>query len=133
LANPPTIKIEGYSPEELLSFSDELIEPFIFTGGPATIKIGSAEILGAFRISEHTLIVELAHIDGGGEGVLLTLRVIVEQYAKKRGLKSVEWIVHAINCATPNMKLRRILEIKGFQIRQIPGIGEAFYLLHEIE
>jgi len=56
------------------------------------------------------LIVELGQIDGGGEGVLPTLTSLAQRYAEKRGLRKVEWIIHALNCAEPNLKLRRVME-----------------------
>ncbi len=126
------IKIEGYTPEEILNLSDEGIESFVFCGEPLAFKIGSAEILGEFRLETNKLIVELAHIDGGGEGVLPTLWLLAERYAEKRGLTQIEWLVHAVNCAKPNLKLRRILELKGFEIKNLKPFGEAFYLLHQL-
>jgi hypothetical protein len=44
-------------------------------------------------------------------------------------LSGVEWIVHAVSCAKPNLKLRRVLEHRGFIIETIDGIGEAYHLL----
>ena len=37
-----------------------------------------------------------------------------------------------LNCAEPNLKLRRVMERKGFQIADVEGIGKAYYLVHEI-
>lgn len=42
-------------------------------GCPIVVKIGSAEVLVECRLQGDSLIVDLAHIEGGGEGVLLTL------------------------------------------------------------
>src|SRR5262245_26310476 len=100
------VSIEGYSPDELLGLPFDQIEAFIFVGTPIVFKAGTAEILGEFRLQSGTLIVELAQIDGGGEGVLPTLWVLAERYAKMRGLQHIEWIIHALNCARPNPKLR---------------------------
>ena len=93
---------------------------------------GTAEILGELQIKGENLIVELAQIDGGGEGVLPTLTSLAHRYAQQRGLKKVEWVVHALNCAEPNLKLRRVMERRGFQIVDIEGIGRAYYKVHEI-
>ena len=86
-----------------------------------------------FKVKGDSLSVELAQIDGGGEGVLPTLTSVAHTYAKQRGLKRVEWVVHALNCAEPNLKLRRVMEGRGFQIVDVKGIGKAYYRVHEID
>ena len=67
------ITIEGYTPDEVLALPDDELEALIMTGEPLAFRAGSAEILGEFRIIDACLRVELAHIEGGGEGVLPTL------------------------------------------------------------
>lgn len=124
------ILIEGYTPEEVLSLPPEQIEALVLTGEPLAFKVGSAEILGEFRIEGKRLVVELAQIEGGGEGVLPTLWLLCERYAKNQDLDEVEWIVHALNCAKPNPKLRPLLERRGFVVRDVPGVGEAYYQLN---
>jgi hypothetical protein len=126
------IEIEGYSPNEILSLPDDQLDGLVLSGEPLVFRVGSAEILGEFKIKNESLIVELAQIDRGGEGVLPTLTSLVQPYAKKRGLQKVEWIVHALNCAEPNLKLRRVMERKGFTIVDIDGVGKAYYRVHEI-
>jgi hypothetical protein len=37
--------------------------------------------------------------------------------------------VDAVHCAQPNLKLRRVLERRGFVITVLPTVGEAYYLL----
>jgi hypothetical protein len=108
---------------------EDEMQALVFTGEPVAFQVGSAHVLGQFSVTPDRLIVELAHIDGGGEGVLPTLWLMAERYAMLRGLPSVEWVVHAINCAKPNPKLRRVLMRRGFQVRDVPGIGEAYYYL----
>ena len=126
------IDIEGYSADEIFNLPDEQIDEFVLCGRPIVFRTGSAEILGEFKINDKSLIVELAQIDGGGEGVLPTLISLAQRYAKKRGLEKVEWIVHALNCAEPNLKLRRVMQRRGFEIVDIEGAGKVFYLVHEI-
>jgi|ERR1041385_6484250 hypothetical protein len=130
MSNSKSVDIEGYTPDEILNLPDELIEAFVFCDEPFAFKAGSAEILGEFRLAPDRLIVELAHIDGGGEGVLLALWVLAERYARKRDCHQVEWIVHALTCARPNLKLRRLLEAKGFAIKTIKENLEAYHYLH---
>lgn len=127
------IDIEGYSADEILNLPDEQVDEFVLCGKPIVFRAGSAELLGEFKINDQSLIVELAQIDGGGEGILPTLTSLAQRYAKKRGLKKVEWIVHALNCAEPNLKLRRVMERRGFQIVDIEGGGQAFSLVEEID
>ena len=126
------IDIEGYTANEILNLPGEQLDAFVLSGRPIVFRAGTAEILGEFKIKGESLIVELAQIDGGGEGVLPTLTSLARRYAKKRGLKKVEWIVHALNCAEPNLKLRRVMERRGFQIVDIEGVGKAYYQIHEI-
>jgi hypothetical protein len=130
MSNFKQVNIEGYTPEEILALPDDMMDGFVFCDEPFAFKAGSAEILGEFRFVEDRLVVELAHIDGGGEGVLLALWRLAERYAKKRNLSEVEWIVHALTCAKPNLKLRRLLELKGFEIKRIKADTEAYYFLH---
>jgi hypothetical protein len=127
-----TINIEGYSPDEILAIPDDQLDAFVLSARPIVFRAGTAEILGEFKVKGESLIVELGQIDGGGEGVLPTLTSLAHRYAKQRGLKRVEWVVHALNCAEPNMKLRRLMERRGFQIVEVVGIGKAYYQVHEI-
>ena len=61
--------------------------------------------------------------DGGGESVLVALGSLARRYAFGNRLSSIEWIVHAVTCAKPNLKLRRVLEQRRFAIEDIAGIG----------
>jgi len=126
------ILIEGYTPEEILSLPPEQLKTFVFTGKPLVFKAGSAQILGEFSLRDNRLVIELAHIDGGGEGALPTIAVLAEKYAQLNHLAAVEWIVHAVRCANPNPKLRRFLERRGFQIQDVPGYGQTFYLRKDL-
>jgi hypothetical protein len=126
------ILIEGYTRKEILAFPAEQIEQLILTGEALVFKAGSASVLGEFRIEYKRLVIELAQIEGGGEGVLSSLWLLVLQYAKQQSLEETEWIIHAINCANPNAKLRPFLERRGFQIQNVSGVGEAYYLLYRV-
>ncbi|CCD92879.1 conserved hypothetical protein [Bradyrhizobium sp. ORS 375] len=121
------ILIEGLTPDEILTLPDEHIAALIAVG-PVVFSAGSAEILAQIRLRSGALIVELAQIDGGGEGVLPVLSRLAERFARQRGLDAVEWVVHAINCAHPNLKLRGFLEKRGFEVVNVEGIGPAYYL-----
>ena len=68
----------------------------------------------------------------GEAQALPTIAVLAEKYARLNNLEAVEWIVHAVRCANPNPKLRRVLERRGFQIQDVPGYGEAFYLRKDL-
>ena len=84
---------------------------------------GSATILGQFGVQADQLVIELAQIDGGGEGVLPSLAAVAQRYARRRKLRTIEWLVYATACARPNLKLRRVLERRGFTVREVPGKG----------
>ena len=120
------ILIEGYTSAEILALPPEQVEALVFTGEPIVFRAGTAHILGEFQIQGQRLVVELAHIDGGGEGVLPLLWILAQRYGEQRGMDEMEWIVHAVNCAKPNPKLRPLLERRGFVIRDVPGNGEAY-------
>ena len=121
------ITIEGHTPEELLAALTSEMEPLVFSGHPVVFQAGSAKVLGQFSCTADALIVELAHIDGGGEGVLPTLAVLAQRFAKARRIGKVEWFVYATHCAQPNPKLRRVLERRGFVVREVPGRGPCYY------
>ncbi|OJT20627.1 hypothetical protein BO221_32105 [Archangium sp. Cb G35] len=132
MATHRQLLLEGHTPEEILQLSDEELRAFVFLDEPLVFQAGSAQVLGQFQVRAKRLVVELAQIDGGGEGVLQTLWSLAERYARSRGLDAVEWIVHAVHCAHPNLKLRRVLERFGFAVREVPGHGQAYHYLHEL-
>ncbi len=61
--------------------------------------------------------------------MLVSLSSLARRYAKLRQLSGIEWIVHAVSCAKANLKLKHVLERRGFVVKQIAGVGEAYYLL----
>jgi len=111
---------------------DEL-DLLVLNGQPTVFRVGSATVLGTFRSDQQRLTIELAQIDGGGEGILVTLGSLAMRYSALHAIEQVEWIVHAVHCAKPNLKLRRVLEWRGFRVCNVPGFGEAYYLLHRID
>ena len=122
------VLFEGLSEQEILNLPQEELEALILLGEPLVFRAGSAVLLGSFKIASDRLVIELAQIEGGGEGVLVSLASLAKRYAGLRKLSGVEWIVHAVSCAKPNLKLRRVLEHRGFVIEEIAGIGEAYHL-----
>lgn len=132
MATHRQLLIEGYTPESILQLSDEELRAFVFTNEPLVFQAGSAQVLGQFQVKANRLVVELAQIDGGGEGILQTIWLLAERYARNRGLASVEWIVHAVHCAQPNLKLRRVLDRFGFKVREVPGHGLAYHYVHDL-
>ena len=121
------ILFEGLSKDEILRLPSEQIEKLVLTGEPIVFAAGSARILGEFRQREKHLTVTLAQIEGGGEGVLPSLWVLIEDYARSRSFNAVEWIVHAVSCAKPNPKLKRVLERRGFIVRDVEGVSAYYY------
>lgn len=124
-----SVLIEGYSVDEILGLSNEQLDQFVFCGEPIVFRAGSAEILGKFERTPDRLILELAHIDGGGEGALPALGALASRYAARERLAFLEWQVHAVNCANPNLKLRQVLQKRGFEIKEVAGIGECYHLV----
>ena len=121
--------IEGLSLEEALALSEADLDSLVFIGRPIVFSIGSAKILGEFRRDIRSLTIELAQIDGGGEGVLAALARLVRALAIRFEVEEVQWIVHAVTCAEPNLKLRRVLDARGFEVREVAGSGVAYHRL----
>lgn len=126
------VYLEGLSPDELLAWAPAELEQLILGGEPLVFRAGTAEVLGRFEVQGPRLVVELAQVDGGGEGVLPTLWSVAERYARAQGLAEVEWIVHALRCARPNLKLRRVLVRRGFVVEEVEGAGEVYRLVQAL-
>lgn len=123
-----SLLIEGYISDEILSLTNAELDGIVLRDEPLVFRAGSANMLGKFRVEERALVMELAHIDGGGEGALPALASLARRYAARGGLDAIEWRVHAVNCGKPNLKLRRVLERRGFQVRNVAGVGECYFL-----
>ena len=124
----PQVLLEGYTVDDVLALPNAELQAIVLRDEPLVFKAGSANMLGRFKVAADTLVMELAHIDGGGEGALPNLASLASRYAKREGLSFIEWRVHAVHCATPNLKLRRVLERKGFVVRKVEGVGECYWL-----
>jgi len=120
------LNIEGESLKEILAWPEHYFDELVLIDDPIVLNIGTAEVLGQFAVKEGELFIELAQIDGGGEGVLPAISRIAKRVAKIKSIKTINCIVHAINCAEPNLKLRAHLEKTGFEIQNVPGKGEAY-------
>jgi hypothetical protein len=127
------VLFEGLTEREILALPRVDVAALVLTGEPLVFRIGSATILGEFRLVDDGLLIELAQIENGGEGVLIALCALARRFAALNGLSSVEWVVHAIHCANPNLKLRRVLTARGFVVEDIPGIGEAYHLVDHVQ
>ena len=129
---PGALRIEGYTPSEILTIADEDLDLFVFTASPVVFRAGSAEVLGQFEVRGDRMIVDLAHIDGGGEGLLPTIAMLVNRVAERRRLAEIEWLVRAVNCASPNPKLRRVLDRRGFAVVTDTSLGELYRLVEPV-
>lgn len=127
------ITLDGLTPDEVLALPDDAIDAFVLCGEPLVFRAGTADILGQFWVTDNALVLELGHIDGGGEGVLPTIATLAERYAQRRALSALDWRVHAINCARPNPKLRRVLERRGFTVANVPGSGPCYHLRQPVQ
>jgi hypothetical protein len=123
------VLFEGLTEDEILNLLKPTVEQLVLIGEPLVFRAGSAVLLGSFQTRANRLVIELAQIEGGGEGVLMSLGSLARRYASLHKLSAVEWVVHAVSCAKPNLKLRRVLERRGFVVKQVEGVGEAYYYL----
>lgn len=128
-----SLLIEGYTPEEILALPNSELQAIVLSDEPLVFNVGSASLLGRFRVEDARLIVELAHIDGGGEGALPALASLARRYALREALASIDWRVHALHCARPNLKLRRVLERRGFEVSVVAGVGECYQLVEGLQ
>jgi hypothetical protein len=124
---PREIQIEGMTPEQFLALPDAALDELLFAAGPIVFRAGTATLLAEFSINRDHLLLELGHVDGGGEGILRTLHALAHTVASRRGMARVEWSVHAATCAAPNLKLRRTLERMGFALRVVND-AEKYWL-----
>jgi hypothetical protein len=113
----PQLLLEGCTIDEILGLPSEELQAIVLRDEPLVFKAGSANLLGKFNVADGTLFMELAHIDGGGEGALPALAALANPYAAREKLGFVEWRVHAVHCAKPNLKLRRVLERRALHVR----------------
>lgn len=122
------ILLEGHTVDEILQLPNEELQGIVLRDEPLVFKAGSANMLGRFKVDGDVLVMELAHVDGGGEGALPSVASLASRYARREGLAFIEWRVHAVHCANPNLKLRRVLERRGFVVRDALGTGECYWL-----
>ena len=85
------ITLNGFAPNDLLALPDETIDAHILCAEPLVFRAGTADVLGRFWVADGSLILELGHIDGGGEGVLATIALLAERFARRRKLVAIDW------------------------------------------
>lgn len=127
------VKFEGLTPDEILNLDVADVDELVFNGEAVVVNIGSAQILGQFSLQDGVMVIELAQIDGGGEGVLPAIGSLASKLAKQREIREIEWQVHAVTCAQPNLKLRQMLVRRGFEIRKVDGVGEVYHHLSAVD
>lgn len=121
------INIEGESLNDILAWPEHYFDELVLIDDPIVLNIGTAEVLGQFAVKNNELLVELAQIDGGGEGVIPAIYLIAKRVAEIKSIKVINCVVHAINCAEPNLKLRAHLIKTGFEIKNVKGKGDAYF------
>ncbi len=132
MTNTTPLLLEGYTVEEILALPNETLRAIVLSDEAVVFKAGTANLLGKFSVADTVLHMELAHVDGGGEGTLPSLAALAQRYARREGLTHIEWRVHAVHCARPNLKLRRVLERRGFTVRWEDGVGECYWALEPV-
>ena len=117
------VEIEGVTLGQLRAMPAAEQDELLAFGRPVSFDMGSATILAEFNREGGELIVNLAHVDGGGEGVLGLLWKLVQNYAAGRDYASIRWNVHALTCANPNARLQQFLRRSGFDEVDDPQFG----------
>lgn len=108
------MEIEGLTLAEFRAMPLAEVDILLAFGRPITFRMGSAEILAEFNHAGEWLQVNLAHVEDGGEGVLVRLWKLIETYARAKGHVAIDWNVHALTCALPNPRLQQFLRARGF-------------------
>ena len=101
------VLIEGFAAEELLSWPADKLRELVAVGRPIVFRAGSSTVLAAVQIEERRLIIELAHIDGGGEGVLPTLWRFGQSYARLNSLRRSNGWCTPLDARGPTHGFRR--------------------------
>ena len=125
--------IAGFDPSEILQLPPSDLRELLLVDRAILFGAGTAEVLAQLTDRGSTLRIELAQIDGGGEGVLPVLWRVGRSVGSSLGFTSIEWLVYAVHCASPNLKQRRVLERRGFELQTRPVEGDAFVLLDPLE
>jgi len=120
----PDLLIDGIPAKTLVTLPE--LEDLVVVDRPIVFSIGKAQLLAQFSRKDSVLMVEIAVVEQGGEGVLPTLIETIEAAAKTRQYNAIEWTVLARNCQVPNPKLMRVLKTLGFEVRQTVT-GSEFY------
>lgn len=118
--------IDGFTPDELLALSG--IDELAITDGPITFRVGSSEVLAQFSLTDKVLRVEIAVVEGGGDGVLNSLIRVIERGARSRDIIAIDWVVYATNCADPNPKLTSVLDRLGFELGKLENGADCYRL-----
>jgi hypothetical protein len=126
------ILFEGLTGVQLLSLSDSELSSLVLTDSPVVFRAGAEEVLGQFATSEGRLIVEFAKIEAGGEGSIPAMWRLAGLLALRLGISEVEWLVHAISGKEPNLELQRVLESRGFEVREVEDKGQIYYYSYSL-
>ena len=125
------IMIEGMPADELLRWPIEQLRSLLDLGRPIVFRAGTATVLAQVKITDRRLTIDLAHIDGGGEGVLPMLWRFGQRYADLENVLTIEWLVHAAHCATPSVRLSQLLLKMAFKIEKLAERGEVYRRVDE--
>jgi len=126
------VLFEGYTEDELLALPKEQIEAMILTGQPVIFRAGSATILGEFIAEGNRLRIELAQIEGGGEGVLLVIRALARRYAQLHQLAAIEWVVDAVHLRSAEPQAPPRPGAPRVRDQGAAAVGEACYLFEPV-
>ena len=126
----PDILIEGYTVDEILQLPNEQLEEIVLRDEPIVFKAGSATILGKFRVSDEALVLELAHIDGGGKAPcqLCPLWLIGTRNAKVLAFLNGAFMLSIVRSPTLNSAafLSAEASLSGSLRVAVSAIGFAF-------
>jgi hypothetical protein len=83
--------IEGFTPQELIDLARHTSLLPLFEGKPVAVTYGKVTLMGGVRKRGTRLLLEVGEMQAGAEKILVKLEPLVQQIARLRGIKRVEW------------------------------------------
>src|ERR1700732_1829907 len=93
----PKVLFEGLKEEEILDLPKETVEHLILLGEPIVFRVGSATLLGSFKVNCNHLVVELAPDRGRRQRRAGVCGFAGETIFQAAYIVGCEWIVHAVS------------------------------------
>ena len=78
------------------------------------------------------MVAELSRIEAGAERTFPPLWRLAGQLAVWLALSGVEWFVDPACCDQGHLKMRKILESRGFEVKEVAGRGQVYHFSYDL-